>query len=108
MSFPIQPGLSISIGLTVNDWHNISHKIDYALSRAKDLQEQGRLPHPEKDDAEARWVVRVLSRVRIREGVELCIVPDERTPGSSAYDNYGEPVHYIAKSDVAARWRARE
>jgi len=63
------------------------------------LQEEGRLPHPKEDDVEAMWVIRALSRVTIREGVELCIVPSERTPGSSAYDSYGEPAHYIIKPD---------
>lgn len=99
MSFPIVPGFNISIGLTTDDWRSVSHEIDYMLSRAKDLQDEGRLPHPKEDDAEALWVVRCLSRVKIREGVELRVVPSEPTPNSSAYDNYGEPSHYIAKPD---------
>jgi len=100
VSFPVKPGMQITIGLTADDWQSISHEIDYILSRAKDLQEdEGRLPYPLSTDVEALWVRRSLARVRIREGVELCIVPSERTPNSSAYDNYGEPAHYIAKSD---------
>lgn len=99
MSFPTKPGMQIAIGLTADDWRSISHEIDYMLSRAKDLQEEGRLPYPEEDDVEALWVRRALARVRIREGVELCIAPSERTPDSSAYDNYGEPAHYIAKPE---------
>lgn len=99
MSFPIKPRLQITIGLTAEEWRCISHEIDYILSRAKDLQAEGRLLYLREDDHEARWVVGALSRVRIRKGVELCIVPSERTPDSSAYDNYGEPAHYIAKPE---------
>lgn len=99
MSFPTKPGMQITIGLTAEDWQSISHEIDYMLSRAKDLQEEGRLPPTKDDDVKALWVRRALSRVRIREGVELCIVPSERTPDSSAYDNYGDPAHYIAKPE---------
>lgn len=99
MSFPVKPGIQITIGLTAEDWQRISHEIDYMLSRAKDLQEEGRLPYLKKDDHEARWIVGALSRVRIHEGVELCIAPSERTPDSSGYDNYGEPAYYIAKQN---------
>ena len=99
MSFPIKPGIRITIGLTAEDWQMISRGVDYALSRARDLQEEGRLPYPKEDDVEALWAMRILSRVRIREGVEFCVIPSERTSDSSAYDNYGEPAHYIAKPD---------
>lgn len=48
MSFPTRPGVQITIGLTADDWQMISRDVDYALSRAKDLQEESRLPYPKK------------------------------------------------------------
>lgn len=98
MSLPTVPKISITIGITAADWRSISHEIDYLLSRAKDLQDEGRLPYVKEGDTEAMWVTRNLSGIRIREA-SLCMVPDERTPGSSGYGNYGPPAHYIARPE---------
>jgi hypothetical protein len=93
MSFPTTGGVSIAISLGAAQAAELAWRINWALSRAQDAQEA--VPdffvNPDKESAQTWSISSSLKRVPMVEGVILSILPDERSPGTSAYMNYSGP-----------------
>jgi len=99
MSLPMNDSVDIKIALSAGEAANLAHQINFALSRAKDAKERkpgvwDRVQRGATVPCESQECIFLhtwLSSIRICNGISLEILPDCRTPGTSAYSDYSEP-----------------
>ena len=97
MSLPLSPkGAVVQIEVSASQAAMLAHSINYLLSRIQDHQESD----PEcmlnvKPHSDLWFLLEHAQLLHVCEGVELIVLPDSPTPGSSGYENFSQPYVYI-------------